>query len=52
MQIGPLGLLIINVVYKLELASNISGLLHLGGLAFEIYILKDSLAGFPLAKGS
>jgi len=52
MQIGPLRLLIISVIYKLKPGLNVSKLLHLESLAFEIYTPKDSLIESLLAKGS
>ena len=52
MQISFLKLLIISVIHKLESALDISGLLYLKSLAFEIYTPKDLLAKLLLAKGS
>ena len=51
MQISPLGLLITSVIHKLRPASDVSKLLHLGSLAFEICIPKDSPAKSLSAKG-
>ena len=52
MQINPLRLLITGVIHELKLALDISKLLHLGSLIFEIYIFKNLLAKSLLAKGS